>query len=214
MRVTWSTTDTGLPLPPPPSRIPQYPQDCSPLVQHRPHVSAACAAHRHSGAIVQLSFSPDCSWLATASADGTAHVLRCGGNSASSSSGGGGKGGACFSSSAMLVGHKGALRCVNWSHDGRLLATAAADRTVRLWSPLQAAPLLQLEPLPDGSGGRAAAQTSGKGGMASAEVCWAQFAYMDELLLVAAGNQLQAYRWLEVAPAGKPELVHPCLHAH
>jgi WD40 repeat protein len=168
-------------------------------VQHDQLLSAAWTEHKHNGAVVQLSYSPECTWLATASADGTAHVVRC------SSSGSGG------SSTTTLVGHKGPLRCANWSHDATLLVTTAADKTVRLWSPVQPAALLQLEPLGGqhqssrpgaavGSSrralGGAGSSLAGSGsGRANSEVAWAQFAYMDELLLVAAGNQLQAYRW-------------------
>ncbi len=34
---------------------------------------------------------------------------------------------------ATLVGHRGQVNCVAWSHDGRHIATGSADRTVRLW---------------------------------------------------------------------------------
>ena len=73
-----------------------------------------------SGGLYYVAWSPDrhSRLLATASSDNTVGIWRT----------------ATGSTALSLEGHTGHLRFVDFSADGRLLASSAADGTIRLWS--------------------------------------------------------------------------------
>ena len=64
-----------------------------------------------------MAISPDGTWLATASHDGTVRTWAADGTPR-----------------AVLTGHHGAVRAVAISPDGTWLATAGSDGTVRTWA--------------------------------------------------------------------------------
>jgi WD40 repeat protein len=50
-------------------------------------------------------------------------------------------------------GHTGAITAVDWSRDGKRIATSSFDRTVRVWDAATCKPLLRLDVSPQGSDG-------------------------------------------------------------
>jgi WD40 repeat protein len=64
-----------------------------------------------------VAIAPDGSWLATASADGTARVWAADGTPL-----------------ATLAGHRQPVHIVAIAPDGSWLATGSDDRTVRIWT--------------------------------------------------------------------------------
>ena len=76
----------------------------------------ALATFWHDGGVTAVAFSPACTHLATASADGTARVWDV----------------ASGAELARLV-HNASVVALAFSPDGTRLATASDDGTVRVW---------------------------------------------------------------------------------
>jgi WD40 repeat protein len=72
----------------------------------------------HTAGVNHAAFSPDGSWLASASRDGTARLWSINASSPPK----------------VLSGHRFGVNWVAFSLDGRLLATASQDSTARVWS--------------------------------------------------------------------------------
>jgi hypothetical protein len=70
----------------------------------------------HSGRVDAVAISPDGSWLATASSDGTVRTWNADGTPL-----------------ATLTGHTSTVRAVAISPDGSWLATGGDDKTIRIW---------------------------------------------------------------------------------
>jgi WD40 repeat protein len=68
----------------------------------------------------EVAIAPDGSWLATASADGTARIWDP----------------VTGTQRHTLTGHTDAVREVAIAPDGSWLATASADGTARIWDPV------------------------------------------------------------------------------
>jgi WD40 repeat protein len=83
----------------------------------QPMTVTALIGERENATVIDVTFNPDGTRLATASIDGTAQVW----DSES--------GQALFS----LFGYAAAVRNVSFSPDGQLVATASADHTARVW---------------------------------------------------------------------------------
>src|SRR5688500_18236002 len=83
----------------------------------------------HAGSVMSLSFSPDCTILASSSRDKTIRLWDP-------------KSGKPL---RTLNEHAADVYCVTFSPKGDLLATASADRTVRLWNANSGALLRTLE---------------------------------------------------------------------
>ena len=43
-----------------------------------------------------------------------------------------------------LIGHKGCVNCLEWTHDGSLLASGSDDLTIRVWNPLRRRQLTEI----------------------------------------------------------------------
>jgi WD40 repeat protein len=74
------------------------------------------AVRAYQDQVMDVSFSPDGSFFATAGRNGTAKLWTLSGNEVTT-----------------FVGHKGAVLAVEFSPDGSLIATSGKDGTVRLW---------------------------------------------------------------------------------
>jgi len=77
---------------------------------------AALPGHNY---LSDLAFSPDGTWLATASTDFTAQLWNVSDS---------------LAPPVVLRGHEGPILRMAFSHDGQHVATASKDRTVRLWT--------------------------------------------------------------------------------
>ena len=77
----------------------------------------------HTGPVYAVAISPDGSWLATASSDGTARTWDADGTPR-----------------VTLTGHTGPVYAVAISPDGSWLATASSDGTARTWDAASAPP--------------------------------------------------------------------------
>lgn len=73
----------------------------------------------HKDAIADLAFSPDGSWLATASADHSVQLWNAADR---------------FSGPTLLRGHEGPVSSLAFSGDSQWLATGSGDKSVRLWN--------------------------------------------------------------------------------
>lgn len=71
----------------------------------------------HTGPVIQICFSPDGNWIASASFDKTLRVWHA-------------HSGMCW---AVLRGHVLPVYCVCWSPDGKWISTASKDSTIKIW---------------------------------------------------------------------------------
>lgn len=78
--------------------------------------------------ILDISFSPDGHFIATASLDGTGAVRRTGDGQ----------------SVSLLTGHTGSMNRVHFSHDGQMIVTAGNDGSIKLWQTADGNPLATL----------------------------------------------------------------------
>jgi WD40 repeat protein len=81
----------------------------------------------HDRAVTAVAFSPDDTWLATASADGRARIWD-----------------AASGQQRLEVRHGGAVTAVAFSPNGIRLATASADGSARIWDAATGLPLLEI----------------------------------------------------------------------
>ena len=178
-----------------------YPLTCAPLLarQHQHDVSWA-----ERVPAVGLAFSPNATSLAVASCDALVRVLKLPvsrhRHSASKEPGG------CLT----LVGHTERLHSVAYSHDGSMVVSSSADRSVRVWSidGRQDACTLLLDRVnrhtsspSQRSKDRPTAKpeaANNRNPLIEAECRGAAFFYMDRFLLVASGGNLRQYSY-EVA---------------
>ncbi|GAB4276341.1 MAG: AAA-like domain-containing protein [Oscillatoriaceae cyanobacterium] len=81
----------------------------------------------HTNSVYSVSFSPDGERLATASNDNTAKIwnLKAAANGQVGANG--------HSPLHTLSGHSSSVRSIAWSPDGKLIATASYDQTVKIW---------------------------------------------------------------------------------
>lgn len=147
--------------------------------------------------LARLAYAPDAGRLALASADGSVSLLRLPARRHRSSA-----------ALPTLVGHSGAVHAVQFSHSGRLLLSASADGSARLWDvaadrPPPAAPLLTIEhTLHSPSNPAATAAERAANPPFGAEVRAANFFYLDDLLLLAAGSTVHLFSYaLQRTPA-------------
>ncbi len=84
----------------------------------------------HRGAILDLEYSPDGRWLASAGRDGTIRILDA----------------QAESLARILFGHVGSISSLAWSPDGKYLASASEDRTLRFWDVAAGRLLRTFEP--------------------------------------------------------------------
>lgn len=154
---------------------------------------------------LRLTYAPDASRLAVATTDGSCSVLRLPTRRYHTSA---------SQPPPTLVGHTGAIHSLHWSHSGRLLLTASADGSASMWdvspdSKPAAAPLLRMlhveQPEPSGS--------STSHPLFGSEIRGARFFYLDQFLILAAGNSMYLYGYsVQRTPSNDavraPELRH------
>jgi COMPASS component SWD3 len=78
----------------------------------------------HTGPVSQVLISPNGSYIASSSADGTARIWDA----------------ATGSHLNTLVGHMAGVNCVAWSPDSMTLATGSDDKSIRLWDRITGGP--------------------------------------------------------------------------
>lgn len=87
----------------------------------------------HNRAIRSVAFSPNNTVLATASFDGTVGLWYPVSSSSNNSTDKN-----AFEFVTCLEGHENEVKCVDWSSDGKLLATCGRDKTVWIWECMEA----------------------------------------------------------------------------
>ncbi len=112
-----------------PSMQHEYPMSCGPLIDFQK--KNAMKRNLHKGPILRMEYSPDGAHLLTCGADHSAVALRLPVSR---------YGGDC----PPFLCHDGPVTCGNWSQSGRLCLTGSGDRTVALWAPGRAEPLMRI----------------------------------------------------------------------
>ncbi|CAG9938181.1 unnamed protein product [Clonostachys rosea f. rosea IK726] len=103
--------------------IPQASQ--TPLLETtRPNYKPKLVLHGHTKPVSQVRISPNGSFIASASADGTIRIWDA----------------ATGSHMDTLVGHMAGVSCIAWSPDSNTIASGSDDKAIRLWDRVTGRP--------------------------------------------------------------------------
>ena len=180
-----------------PGVLHEYPMSCGPLIEFQEKNTMKRKLHK--GPVMRMEYSPDGAHLLTCGADHSAVALRLPVSR---------YGGDC----PPFLCHDGPVTCGNWSQSGRLCLTGSGDRTVALWAPGRAEPLMRIayavrNPPVTGQEGRGSGRTPNPplpGGVTAVS-----FMHMDQVVVVGCSSRVYLYKYR--LPKGEAGLYH-CAH--
>ena len=161
----------------------EYPMQCGPLIEFQE--KNATRRKLHKGPIMRMEYSPDGAHLLTCGADHSAVALRLPVSKYS---------GEC----PPFLGHDGPVTCGSWSQSGRLCLTGSGDRTVALWAPGRAEPLMRISHtvrnLPfAGQEGRGSGRKPNP--TLTGTVTAVSFLHMDQVIVASSSSHVYLYKY-------------------